>query len=71
MTNELHKLSELSTARLRAMLKLITEEPNGDIDIVRLAVRIRAELATRENMTNQLKPSDYKPCIIPNNSGEE
>jgi hypothetical protein len=47
MTNELHKLSELSTTRLRAMLKLITEEPNGDIDLVRLTVRIRAELAAR------------------------
>lgn len=41
------QLHEMSTARLKAMLCLITEEPNGDASLVRMAVRIRAELERR------------------------
>lgn len=43
----MQKLHELSDKRLVAILNLLTEQPNGDADCVRLAVRIRAELGNR------------------------
>lgn len=43
----LHKLHTLSTERLVAVLLLITDHHNGDVDLITVAVRIRAELASR------------------------
>lgn len=43
----MERLKDMSDKRLVNMLALLTVFPNGDVDCVRLAVRIRAELGAR------------------------
>ena len=40
-------MKDTPTKRLEGALKLITENPNGDVELEKLAEAIRAELAKR------------------------